>query len=86
MNFKKATELVKKLSKSPTNDEKLLIYSLYKQATIGNNYKSKPWLYQIIELEKWKAWNKLKGWDKEEAKNQYIKNVEHLILKYGYSV
>ena len=62
-----------------------MIYSLYKQATLGDNNKSKPWMYQMVDIEKWKAWNKLKGWPKKEAEIQYVKNVNHLILKYGLS-
>ena len=34
--FKTAADEVTKLSKDPTNDEKLSIYGLYKQGTVGD--------------------------------------------------
>lgn len=35
--FNTAAEEVKKLSKSPSNDELLELYGLFKQATVGDN-------------------------------------------------
>ncbi|RCH91235.1 hypothetical protein CU097_013079, partial [Rhizopus azygosporus] len=40
--FNTAAEEVKKLSKSPSNDELLELYGLFKQATVGDNTTSKP--------------------------------------------
>ena len=39
LEFEKNAAIVKTLKTPPNNDEKLTIYSLYKQATIGNNKK-----------------------------------------------
>ena len=81
--FDKNAKLVKNLSQSPDNEEKLLIYSLYKQSLNGDNNKSKPWAYQLTEVAKWNAWAKLKGQGIEESKRAYIKTVQSMIIKYG---
>ncbi len=83
LEFEKNAAIVKTLKTTPNNDEKLTIYSLYKQATIGNNNKSKPWAYQLTEVAKWNAWSKLKDTDKDTAKKMYIKEVNLLVNKYG---
>jgi hypothetical protein len=40
--FGKAAEAVQKLPQSPGNDDKLALYALFKQATVGANKTSKP--------------------------------------------
>ncbi|CEI87933.1 Putative Diazepam-binding inhibitor (GABA receptor modulator, acyl-CoA-binding protein) [Rhizopus microsporus] len=58
--FNTAAEEVKKLSKSPSNDELLELYGLFKQATVGDNTTSKP-TFDLKGRYKWDAWTKLKG-------------------------
>uniref|UniRef100_A0A915CY46 ACB domain-containing protein n=1 Tax=Ditylenchus dipsaci TaxID=166011 RepID=A0A915CY46_9BILA len=41
-SFEEAAEQVKKLKKTPSNDELLELYALYKQATVGDNNTDKP--------------------------------------------
>lgn len=36
-----------------TNDEKLMFYSLYKQATKGKNKKPQPGFLNFVEKAKW---------------------------------
>jgi acyl-CoA-binding protein len=40
--FNKAAEQVKTLSATPSNDEKLKLYALFKQASVGDNDTAKP--------------------------------------------
>jgi acyl-CoA-binding protein len=75
--FKKYTEKVKKLN-YVTNENKLYLYSHYKQALNGNNINEKPSIFNRIEMEKWKAWLNLENMSKEEAMKNYIKKVKEL--------
>ncbi|MES1922499.1 hypothetical protein MHBO_004017 [Bonamia ostreae] len=74
--FKKAEEHVRNLPKSgpfsPSREQKLKMYSFFKQATIGDNKEKKPWAIQIEKSLKWGAWKKLEGMDKEKAMEQYV--------------
>jgi len=81
--FKKAAEEVKTLATDPSNDEKLKIYSLYKQATIGDVNTSRPGMLDMTGKAKWDAWSGRKGTSKEDAEAEYITTVEELKGKYG---
>eukprot|EP00999_Lentomonas_sp_LEN2_P001968 NODE_3130_length_451_cov_50.228395_g3080_i0.p1 GENE.NODE_3130_length_451_cov_50.228395_g3080_i0~~NODE_3130_length_451_cov_50.228395_g3080_i0.p1 ORF type:complete len:106 (+),score=35.09 NODE_3130_length_451_cov_50.228395_g3080_i0:76-393(+) len=73
--FVKAVWLIRngpKPEKAASNDEKLQVYSLFKQATQGDVTGSQPWAVQVEARAKWDAWNKLKGMSKDDAKQKYI--------------
>lgn len=65
-----------------TNDEKLGLYGLYKQATAGDNTTGAPWAVQLEAKAKWSAWTDQKGKSKEEAEAAYISLVKTLLTKY----
>ncbi|XP_071960063.1 acyl-CoA-binding protein-like [Antedon mediterranea] len=81
--FVKAAEEVKQLKQSPTDQEKLAIYALYKQATVGDTNTTRPGMIDFTGKAKWDAWNALKGKSKEEAETEYIQKVEELKSKYN---
>ncbi|VVC34340.1 Acyl-CoA-binding protein, ACBP, conserved site,FERM/acyl-CoA-binding protein, 3-helical bundle,Acyl- [Cinara cedri] len=81
--FDEAAEKVKSLTKRPTNEELLLLYGLYKQATIGDNTTSKPGLFDLKAAKKWEFWTNLKGTSKEECQQKYIDNVEDFLGRYA---
>ena len=81
--FQKAAEEVKTLAGDPSNDEKLKIYSLYKQATIGDVNTTRPGMLDMTGKAKWDAWSGRKGTSKEDAEAEYITTVEELKGKYG---
>lgn len=56
-----AVAKVMQLKKRPADDELLELYGLYKQATIGDNTSSKPWI-NFKARAKWEAWEKRKGY------------------------
>lgn len=59
-------------SSAPTsNDTKLRLYALYKQATIGKCTTAKPWAIRVTECAKWEAWHNLQDVSQEEAMKQY---------------
>lgn len=61
----------------------LQLYSLYKQATVGDNETPKPGLMSFEAKYKWEAWNEQKGKSQEEAESEYIALVDELTEKYS---
>ncbi|XP_041935714.1 acyl-CoA-binding protein [Alosa pseudoharengus] len=82
-DFNQAAELVKKLKTQPDNTELLQIYSLYKQATVGDVNTSRPGMLDFAGKSKWDAWETKKGMSKEDAMKAYIALVEEMKTKYG---
>uniref|UniRef100_A0AAZ1X6G3 Acyl-CoA-binding protein n=1 Tax=Oreochromis aureus TaxID=47969 RepID=A0AAZ1X6G3_OREAU len=81
--FDEAAAEVKQLKAKPTDEEMLQIYSLFKQATVGDVNTSRPGMFDFTGKAKWDAWEKQKGKSKENAMNEYISLVEELKQKYG---
>jgi len=49
---------------SVSNDEKLKVYALYKQVTVGECAEhggSQPWAVQVANRAKWDAWKAVEG-------------------------
>uniref|UniRef100_A0A915CY40 ACB domain-containing protein n=1 Tax=Ditylenchus dipsaci TaxID=166011 RepID=A0A915CY40_9BILA len=46
-SFKEAAEQVKKLKKTPTNEELLELYAFFKQASVGDNDTDKPGIFDV---------------------------------------
>ena len=76
--FEEAVANSKTLSERPDNMTLLKIYSLYKQATEGDNEEAKPGFADIVARAKWDAWKKLEGTSADEAMQQYIDLIEEL--------
>ncbi|CAO4360388.1 unnamed protein product [Caenorhabditis nigoni] len=83
LTFDAAAAQVKTLKTSPSNDELLKLYALYKQGTVGDNTTDKPGMFDLKGKAKWSAWDEQKGTSKEAAQAAYIKLVEELTGKYG---
>ncbi|XP_059163462.1 acyl-CoA-binding protein-like isoform X1 [Physella acuta] len=81
--FKVAAEEVTKLTSEPTNDEKLAIYGLYKQGTVGDCNTDRPGLFDMKGKAKWDAWNALKGKSKDDAMKEYVAKVDELKKAYN---
>ncbi|AVO32974.1 acyl-CoA-binding protein [Ottowia oryzae] len=76
--FEAAVADSKALSERPDNPTLLKIYSLYKQATEGNNEEAKPGMTDIVARAKWDAWKKLEDTSADEAMQQYIDLIDEL--------
>ena len=76
--FEAAVTNSKKLTEKPDNATLLKIYSLYKQASAGDNAEKKPGFSDMVGRAKWDAWNKLKGTASDDAKQQYIGLIQSL--------
>jgi diazepam-binding inhibitor (GABA receptor modulating acyl-CoA-binding protein) len=76
--FKAATVAAKQTKKRPDNPTLLKLYSYYKQATDGDVKGARPGAFDFVAGAKYDAWAKLKGMSKDDAMQNYIKQVERL--------
>ena len=77
--FEKAVEDSKNLKDRPSNDTLLNLYSLYKQATEGDNDNDPPANpFDFVSKAKYEAWMSQKGKTQEEAMADYIALIEKL--------
>ena len=77
--FQEAVNGSRLLTKKPTNENLLQLYSLYKQSTEGDNENTPPSNpFDVVAKVKHKAWESQKGKSKEIAKQEYIDLVEKL--------
>ncbi|MBL7690689.1 MAG: acyl-CoA-binding protein [Flavipsychrobacter sp.] len=77
--FEEATKNSKLLTSRPDNDTLLKLYSLYKQATEGDNDEPVPSNpFDFVARAKYDAWSGLSGIKKEDAMQQYIDLVASL--------
>lgn len=76
--FEDAQKRVKQLSKSPSNDDLLELYALYKQATAGDVSGSRPGMLDLKGRAKYDAWAKAKGTAKDAAMSKYVALVDRL--------
>lgn len=65
---------------TPSEDDLLELYGLYKQATIGDINIPCPSFFIPRELAKWNSWNNYKGLSKISAKKRYIILVDNLLI------
>uniref|UniRef100_A0A672RDJ5 Acyl-CoA-binding protein n=1 Tax=Sinocyclocheilus grahami TaxID=75366 RepID=A0A672RDJ5_SINGR len=82
-HFQKAAEEVKHLKTKPADAEMLEIYSLYKQATVGDVNTARPGMLDFTGKVKWDGWEAKKGMSQDDALKAYIAKVEELKGKYG---
>jgi diazepam-binding inhibitor (GABA receptor modulator, acyl-CoA-binding protein) len=81
--FENAVTRSKELTKRPGNEELLLLYSLFKQATDGDVSGDRPGGFDFKAIAKYDAWADLKGKSKDEAMKEYISLVEKLHQEYA---
>ena len=78
LKFNKAVHEATNLSVKPSNENMLLLYGHYKQATVGDINIEKPSFINFKAVEKWNAWNKMKYLSQHDSKVNYIKLVSML--------
>ena len=77
--FEEAAAESKTLSEKPSNETLLQLYSLYKQATEGDNTAEPPANpFDFVGKAKYEAWLGQKGKTKETAMKEYIELVQYL--------
>ncbi|XP_065880019.1 acyl-CoA-binding protein [Euphorbia lathyris] len=78
-DFDEHAEKVKTLPETTTNENKLILYGLFKQATVGPVNTARPGMFNMRDRAKWDAWKAVEGKSKEEAMNDYITKVQQLL-------
>lgn len=76
--FSQAQERVNKLSRRPSDLQLLELYSLYKQAAVGDATGKRPGGFDFKGRAKWDAWKMREGMSREEAMGQYVELVGRL--------
>lgn len=77
--FEQAQKDVKTLTKKPSNDDLLTLYSLFKQGSSGDVTGSRPGMLDMVGRAKYDAWAGLKGTTTDEAMKKYIAKVKALL-------
>ncbi|XP_021294799.1 acyl-CoA-binding protein [Herrania umbratica] len=77
--FEQYAEKAKTLPETTTNENKLILYGLFKQSTVGPVNTSRPGMFNMRERYKWDAWKAVEGKSKEEAMSDYITKVKQLL-------
>jgi len=76
MDFEQAASFIRNPPTPLSNEQQLRLYSLFKQATVGECDAPKPGFLDFVGKAKWSAWKGLEGMTKEEAKRRYVEEVE----------
>ncbi len=77
--FETAVKESKSLHEKPSNETLLQLYSLYKQATKGDNAGDPPSNpFDFVAKAKYEAWTGLSGKTKEKAMEEYVSLITKL--------
>ena len=75
---KKVEESVEEM-KGLSNDKQLEVYSLFKQATVGDVNIERPGMLDPKGKAKWDAWDGRKGMSKEDAEKAYVELIGEIL-------
>ena len=82
-DFEQAQKDVKTLTRRPENEDMLLLYACYKQATVGDVSGSRPGMFDLVGRAKYDAWAALAGTSQAEAQASYVRKVRDLLEDEG---
>ena len=82
-DFEAAQARVKTLTSTPSPDELLELYALFKQSTKGDVTGSRPGMLDFKGRAKFDAWEKKKGLARDAAQTAYVELVSELEARYG---
>ena len=82
-DFNAAVAKSKELTKRPSNEELLDLYTLFKQATEGDVTGERPGGFDFKAIAKFDAWAAKKGITKDQAMQNYINLVSTLQQSYS---
>jgi diazepam-binding inhibitor (GABA receptor modulator, acyl-CoA-binding protein) len=77
--FEKAQQDVNSLTKRPSNEDFLFLYSHFKQANMGDAKGDRPGMLDMVGRAKYDAWAKLKGVKADDAMKRYVDKVTALL-------
>ncbi|KAJ1032824.1 hypothetical protein NDA18_001548 [Ustilago nuda] len=85
--FVKTVDMVQSLPKSgpiqTSYEEKLALYSLYKQATEGDVQSKRPGMLDMLGRAKWDAWSKVSGMPPRDAKQMYVESMLRILRRFS---
>jgi diazepam-binding inhibitor (GABA receptor modulating acyl-CoA-binding protein) len=70
---------IKSRDTMPSDEDLLILYGLYKQATQGDCNIPQPWRVQVEARARWDAWFKNCGMYRDTAMKKYIEKVNELM-------
>jgi acyl-CoA-binding protein len=82
-DFQAAQSRVKQLTRTPSPEQLLALYSLYKQATVGDATGSRPGMLDFKGRAKFDAWSARRGTTKPAAMQAYVALVQQLAAELG---
>jgi pimeloyl-ACP methyl ester carboxylesterase/acyl-CoA-binding protein len=68
---------------TPSNEMKLKMYALYRQAKDGDAQGKRPGMMDVVGRMKYDAWAALSGTPRDEAMRRYVEEVESLDRKFA---
>ncbi|KDN45608.1 ACBP-domain-containing protein [Tilletiaria anomala UBC 951] len=84
--FERTVDIAQSLPKTgpiqTSYEEKLALYSLYKQATEGDVQGKRPGLLDMLGRAKWDAWAKRRGLTSRDAKQLYVENMLRTLRRF----
>lgn len=86
IDFETAVEQILCLNQEPKNEDKLILYGLFKQSTVGDVNIDCPSMFNMTARAKWYAWNEYKGKTNDQAKVEYVATVTRLIAEHGLKI
>lgn len=82
-DFQNAVSASQQLTKRPSNEELLDLYSLFKQASEGDVTGDRPGGFDFKAIAKFDAWADKKGLSKDQAMQNYVTLVDKLKQLYS---
>ena len=70
----------------PSNELKLKLYGLFRQARDGDVHGPKPGLLDMVGKIKYEAWARRQGMTKDEAMRQYVVLAEDFAREHGVRI
>ena len=74
--FEAAAEVARSLT--PSTDDRLRLYGLYKQSTCGSVKTGRPYVWDVAGRAKWDAWKSHGAMERADAKQRYVALVAEL--------
>lgn len=78
-DFQAAQSRVKQLARAPAPEQLLALYSLYKQATLGDVSGARPGMLDFKGRAKYDAWAARRGTERSHAMQAYVELVQRLV-------
>ncbi len=82
-DFEAAQARVKTLKSTPSPEELLELYALFKQGTQGDVTGARPGMLDFKGRAKFDAWEKRQGLARDAAQKAYVELVAALEARYG---